>query len=137
MLAAAAAVWCVAGPALSHVLRAGRRAWPGDQPGFEALGAPAALLRELLLTGYYPVLPWLTYLLAGMAAVHILPVLTPAGAETAAGGGPHGPDVPRRPPGQRVRAGGIDPVEPAAPPCIRFGPAGDRPVAPARGVTRR
>ena len=38
VLAAAAAVWCVAGPALSHVLRAGRRAWPGDQPGFEALG---------------------------------------------------------------------------------------------------
>ncbi len=26
--------------------RAGE-AWPGDQPGFEALGAPAALLREL------------------------------------------------------------------------------------------
>ena len=67
VLAALAAVWCVAGPVLSHALRLGRRAWPGDQPGFEALAAPAALLRELVLTGYYPVLPWLTYLLAGMA----------------------------------------------------------------------
>jgi uncharacterized membrane protein len=67
VLAAAAAVWCVAGPVLSHLLRLGRRAWPADQPGFGALAQPAALLRELLLTGYYPVLPWLTYLLAGMA----------------------------------------------------------------------
>jgi hypothetical protein len=66
-LAALAAVWCVAGPVASHVLRAGRRALPGDQPGFGALAAPADLLRELALTGYYPVLPWATYLLAGMA----------------------------------------------------------------------
>jgi uncharacterized membrane protein len=67
VLGALAVVWCVAGPVLSHVLRAGRRAWPGDQPGFAALAEPADLLRELALTGYYPVLPWLTYLLAGMA----------------------------------------------------------------------
>jgi hypothetical protein len=67
VLAVAAAVWCVAGPAASHVLRAGRRALPGDQPGFAALADPGDLLRELTLTGYYPVLPWLTYLLAGMA----------------------------------------------------------------------
>jgi uncharacterized membrane protein len=67
VLAVAAVVWCVAGPVLSHVLRAGRRAWPGDQPGFAALAEPAQMLRELTLTGYYPVLPWLTYLLAGMA----------------------------------------------------------------------
>ena len=86
VLAAAAAVWCVAGPALSHVLRAGRRAWPGDQPGFEALGAPAALLRELLLTGYYPVLPWLTYLLAGMA-VGRLDLRSPRVAAALLGGG--------------------------------------------------
>jgi hypothetical protein len=60
-----AAVWCVLGPVASHVLRVGREAWPGDQPGFAALAAPGELLRELTLTGYYPVLPWLTYLLAG------------------------------------------------------------------------
>jgi hypothetical protein len=52
---------------VSHVLRAGREALPGDQPGFAALAAPGDLLRELALTGYYPVLPWTTYLLAGMA----------------------------------------------------------------------
>jgi uncharacterized membrane protein len=67
VLAALAAVWCVLGPAASHVLRAGRRAWPDDQPGFAALADPGGLLRELTLTGYYPVLPWLTYLLAGLA----------------------------------------------------------------------
>ena len=67
VLGALAAVWCVLGPVVSHVLRAGREALPGDQPGFGALGAPGELLRELALTGYYPVLPWMTYLLAGMA----------------------------------------------------------------------
>jgi uncharacterized membrane protein len=67
VLAAAAAVWCVLGPVLSHLLRAGRLPLPGDQPGFAALAAPGELLRELAVTGYYPVLPWATYLLAGMA----------------------------------------------------------------------
>jgi hypothetical protein len=64
-LAALAAVWCVAGPAASHLLRTGSR--PGDQPGFAALADPAVLLRELALTGYYPVLTWTTFLLVGMA----------------------------------------------------------------------
>ena len=39
-LGALAAVWCVAGPVASHLLRAGREAGPGDQPGFAALGTP-------------------------------------------------------------------------------------------------
>jgi hypothetical protein len=67
VLAAAAAVWCVLGPALSHLLRAGPPRGPGEQPGFAALAAPGDLLQTLLLTGYYPVLPWTAYLLAGMA----------------------------------------------------------------------
>ena len=66
-LAGLAVLWTVAGPVASHLLRAGRRAWPGDQPGFGALAAPGTLLRELLLTGYYPVLPWTAYLLVGLA----------------------------------------------------------------------
>jgi hypothetical protein len=66
-LAVLAAVWCLLGPVASQVMRAGRRAWPDDQPGFAALADPPDLLRELVLTGYYPVLPWLTYLLAGLA----------------------------------------------------------------------
>jgi Heparan-alpha-glucosaminide N-acetyltransferase, catalytic len=66
-LAGAAAVWCVLGPVLSHLLRAGQDPDPGDQPGFAALAEPGELFTTLALTGYYPVLPWLTYLLAGMA----------------------------------------------------------------------
>ena len=81
-----AAVWCVLGPVASHVLRAGREAWPGDQPGFAALAAPGELLRELTLTGYYPVLPWLTYLLAGMA-VGRLDLRSPRVAAALVGGG--------------------------------------------------
>jgi uncharacterized membrane protein len=81
-----AAVWCVFGPVASHVLRAGREAWPGDQPGFAALAAPGELLRELTLTGYYPVLPWLTYLLAGMA-VGRLDLRSPRVAAALVGGG--------------------------------------------------
>ena len=85
-LGALAAVWCVLGPVASHVLRAGRKAWPGDQPGFAALAEPGELLRELTLTGYYPVLPWLTYLLAGMA-VGRLDLRSPRVAAALAGGG--------------------------------------------------
>ncbi len=81
-----AVVWCVLGPVGSHVLRAGQKAWPGDQPGFAALAAPGELLRELTLTGYYPVLPWLTYLLAGMA-VGRLDLRSPRVAAGLAGGG--------------------------------------------------
>ena len=85
-LGALAAVWCVAGPVASHLLRAGREAGPGDQPGFAALGTPGELLRELTLTGYYPVLPWLTYLLAGMA-VGRLDLRSPRVAAGLVGGG--------------------------------------------------
>jgi hypothetical protein len=67
VLAAMAALWCLLGPLASHLLRAGGPAGPGEQPGFAALAAPGELLRELAVTGYYPVLPWTTYLLAGMA----------------------------------------------------------------------
>jgi hypothetical protein len=50
---------------LSHLLRAELPA--GPQPGLDALAQPGQLLLTLALTGYYPVLPWTTYLLAGMA----------------------------------------------------------------------
>ena len=66
-LATGAVLWCVLGPVASHLLRAGRPAGPGDQPGFAALATPGQLLGELAVTGYYPVLPWMTYLLVGMA----------------------------------------------------------------------
>lgn len=63
-LFAAAAVWCVASPVLSHVLRAGMPDGPGPQPSFTM--APGELLVTLGLTGYYPVLTWITYLLVGI-----------------------------------------------------------------------
>lgn len=67
VLAAGAVLACLLAPVLSHVLRTGRPAGPGEQPGLAALADPLELLDTLALTGYYPVLPWTTYLLAGMA----------------------------------------------------------------------
>jgi Heparan-alpha-glucosaminide N-acetyltransferase, catalytic len=66
-LAALAAACCVLAPLCSQALRIGLPAGPGDQPGLAALGDPGQLLLTLALTGYYPVLPWTTYVLAGMA----------------------------------------------------------------------
>jgi uncharacterized membrane protein len=86
MLAGAAAVWCVLGPVLSHLLRAGQDPDPGDQPGFAALADPGELLTTLALTGYYPVLPWLTYLLAGMAVGRLDLRSTRVGAGLLGGG---------------------------------------------------
>jgi uncharacterized membrane protein len=67
VLAVGAAVACVLAPVMSLLLRSGLPAGPGDQPGLNAVAEPGALLETLALTGYYPVLPWTTYLLAGMA----------------------------------------------------------------------
>ncbi|WP_433559998.1 heparan-alpha-glucosaminide N-acetyltransferase domain-containing protein [Pseudonocardia xinjiangensis] len=66
-LAAGAVLACVLTPAVSLLLRRGLPAGPGNQPGLAALAEPGALLETLTLTGYYPVLTWTTYLLAGMA----------------------------------------------------------------------
>ncbi|WP_435770811.1 heparan-alpha-glucosaminide N-acetyltransferase domain-containing protein [Nocardioides sp. SYSU DS0651] len=66
-LAALAGVWLVAGPVLSHLVRPElpEREW--TSPDFSRLAEPGSLLADLLLTGYYPAVPWLAYLLAGMA----------------------------------------------------------------------
>ncbi|GAA4538331.1 heparan-alpha-glucosaminide N-acetyltransferase domain-containing protein [Pseudonocardia xishanensis] len=67
LLAGGAVLACAGTPALSALLRTGSPAGPGAQIGFAELADPGAALRTLLLTGYYPVLTWTTYLLAGMA----------------------------------------------------------------------
>ncbi|MCF7548865.1 heparan-alpha-glucosaminide N-acetyltransferase domain-containing protein [Pseudonocardia sp. WMMC193] len=67
LLAAGAVVAAVGTPVLSALLRVGLPAGPGAQVGFAALGDPGPALVTLLVTGYYPVLTWTTYLLAGMA----------------------------------------------------------------------
>ncbi|HZG90187.1 MAG TPA: heparan-alpha-glucosaminide N-acetyltransferase domain-containing protein [Pseudonocardia sp.] len=67
VLGAGAVVAGALAPVLSMVLRAGGPRGPGRQPDLAALADPGALLGTLALTGYYPVLTWTTYLLAGMA----------------------------------------------------------------------
>lgn len=66
-LAALAAVWVVAGPVLSHLVRPALPAPSYASPSFASVEQPWQLLTELLLTGYYPAISWLAYLLAGMA----------------------------------------------------------------------
>jgi len=66
-LAALAAVWVVLGPVLSHLVRPALPEPTYASPSFASLEDPWQLLTELLFTGYYPAVPWLAYLLAGMA----------------------------------------------------------------------
>lgn len=59
--------WALIAPVVSFWLRS---RLPGSSlgvPGFNELGDPIGFLREIFLTGYYPVFPWIAYLLAGMA----------------------------------------------------------------------
>lgn len=62
-----AAVWCVTAPVVSHWARVGMPDTGHFVPAAGDLGDVGRLLTDLLLTGYYPALPWMTYLLAGMA----------------------------------------------------------------------
>lgn len=66
-LAILCASWVLVAPALSHVVRPHLPERGFASPTFEQLADPGQLLSELLLTGYYPVVPWLAYLLAGLA----------------------------------------------------------------------
>ncbi len=63
-----AAGWLVLGPVLAHLVRP-QLPPPGfdPSPSFDALGDPVRLLGELTFTGHYPAVPWLAYLLVGMA----------------------------------------------------------------------
>jgi uncharacterized membrane protein len=63
-LAALAAGWAVVSPVVSHLVRPHL---PAPTLGTPPFGDPLRLLAELGLTGYYPVVPWTAYLLAGMA----------------------------------------------------------------------
>lgn len=71
VLCAWAAGWTVGSPILGYLLRP----WLttpepplqlGHNPGWGDLSTPARLLGDLFLTGYYPVLQWLSYLLIGL-----------------------------------------------------------------------
>jgi hypothetical protein len=62
-----AAVWLVAAPVVCQLVRPELAPRGFENPNFLQFAQPGQLLSELLVTGYYPVLPWLAYLLAGMA----------------------------------------------------------------------
>jgi uncharacterized membrane protein len=66
-LAGLAAVWLVAAPVVSQLLRPELPPRQFESPSFDMLATPWQLLTELTFTGYYPAVPWLAYLLAGMA----------------------------------------------------------------------
>jgi Heparan-alpha-glucosaminide N-acetyltransferase, catalytic len=62
-----AGAWLVVTPLLSQVVRPELPPRGFASPTFDQLAQPGQLLSELMFTGYYPVVPWLAYLLAGMA----------------------------------------------------------------------
>ena len=64
-------VWVAVAPAVSHVVRPHLPERGFESPTFDQLADPAQLAGELLLTGYYPVVPWLAYLLAGLVLARI------------------------------------------------------------------
>jgi hypothetical protein len=62
-----AGAWTVAGPALSQLVSPHLPPRGFASPDFGQLEHPGRLISELLFTGYYPCVPWLAYLLLGMA----------------------------------------------------------------------
>ncbi len=66
-LAVLALGWAVAAPVVSHLVRPELPPRDWSSPDFGGMTDPGPLLADLLFTGYYPAVPWLAYLLAGMA----------------------------------------------------------------------
>jgi uncharacterized membrane protein len=90
-----AAGWILVSPVLAYLLRPWLLAPEpplrlGHNPRWEDLGTPSRLLADLFLTGYYPVLQWLAYLLVGLAigrlalAKAVVPVLLLVGGTVVA-----------------------------------------------------
>ena len=67
-LAGLAGTWLVGAPVLSHWLRPLLPERGFDSPSWgQLVEDPLGMLSELTFTGYYPAVPWLAYLLIGMA----------------------------------------------------------------------
>lgn len=67
-LALLAGGWLVLAPVVSHLVRPSLPERQFSSPTWGQLVAdPGGLLAELTFTGYYPAVPWLAYVLAGMA----------------------------------------------------------------------
>jgi uncharacterized membrane protein len=91
-LLGAALVWGTVTPVVSHLLRPSLPERGYESPNLTQLAEPGQLLSELLWTGYYPAVPWLTYVLVGLAVGRsdlrrwrTLASLVAAGAVLAAG----------------------------------------------------
>ena len=71
-LFAIAGVWMVLSPIVSMWVRSTFLLEPSYLPmGFFDLATPGTMLTDLFLTGYYPVLEWLSYILLGMAVAKL------------------------------------------------------------------
>ena len=71
-LFAIAGVWMVLSPIVSMWVRSTFLLEPSYLPmGFFDLATPGTMLTDLFLTGYYPVLQWLSYILLGMAVAKL------------------------------------------------------------------
>lgn len=66
VLLAVTAAWIVLSPVVSHWLRDRTAMTSYEVPSFASFEAPSELVRDLLLTGYYPVLTWVSYVLVGL-----------------------------------------------------------------------
>lgn len=63
-----AGTWLVVAPVVSHLVRPSLPERQFSSPTFDQLvDDPGGLLAELTFTGYYPAVPWLAYVLVGMA----------------------------------------------------------------------
>lgn len=81
-----AAGWLVVSPVVSHLVRGEVGPGPGPVPSWISLFQPVTFVRDLVLTGYYPVLTWTGYLLVGLALGRS-PLLQRSGAGAGAGAG--------------------------------------------------
>ena len=71
-LFAIAGAWMVLSPIVSMWVRSTLLLEPSYLPmGFFDLATPGTMLTDLFLTGYYPVLQWLSYILLGMAVAKL------------------------------------------------------------------
>lgn len=70
-LATLSLAWLVAVPVVSHLLRPLLPEPSMANPNLSSLASPWQLFTELTFTGYYPTVPWLAYLLAGMAIARL------------------------------------------------------------------
>lgn len=86
-----AAGWVVVAPVASQLIRPHLPERGYQVPSLASLDQPGLLLADLSFTGYYPVVPWLAYLLVGMAVGRLdlsrrsgLAAITAAGVGVAA-----------------------------------------------------